>query len=381
MNGLESIVNSLAKKKEFYSCLGRWFRRNARPLPWRQTSNPYHIWVSEVMLQQTTVSAVLPYYTRFLAAFPSVHDLAAADELDVLKLWAGLGYYRRARMLHLSAQIVVRDFHGTIPRDENELRCLPGIGRYTANAIACFAYNRRLPLIEANTRRVLTRLVGITASKRVPESTLWRCAEWLLPVRRYREYNYALMELGSLVCTERTPQCHRCPVAEHCLSGQNSGGRVEANVALDTRRDLVWRRWRIWVFRTSDRSPLFLVCKFSEDQWHAGLFGFPFQEVVGESASGHGAGEQTGSFPKIAKIGDIRFSITRHRIEAEVFYVQLHHQEEANKIAFQCAGDLRWVSLAELQELPLASPYRRVLDRIYDFMRGEREHAGKAADR
>lgn len=381
MDCLESIVKLLAQKKEFYSSLRRWFRREARSLPWRETSDPYHVWVSEVMLQQTTVAAVMPFYMRFLAAFPSVFDLAAADELEVLRLWAGLGYYRRARMLHRAAQIIARDYNGKIPSDENELRRLPGVGRYTANAIACFAYNRRVPIIEANTRRVLVRLLGVATSNNVSEFTLWRCAERLLPVRSYREFNYALMELGSLVCTERAPRCHRCPIAKHCLSLAKSGCQVYVGGARARRQDLVHRRWRIWVFRTLDCPPLFLVCKFSENQWHAGLFGFPFQEVDSGDENSVEAGDRLCLFSRGSKIGDVRFSITRHRIEAEVFYVLVGQREEVTKTVFRCAGEFRWVNFAHLQELPLASPYRRILDIVYEYMRGEHEHAGKGAHR
>ncbi|MCX7626193.1 MAG: A/G-specific adenine glycosylase [Candidatus Sumerlaeaceae bacterium] len=381
MNTIDSIVNLLAAEREFYCSLRRWYRLNARELPWRQTSDPYLIWVSEVMLQQTTVATVLPYYLRFIAAFPSVESLAAADELDVLRRWAGLGYYRRARCLHRAARIIVNHYKGSIPRDEKLLQCLPGIGPYTANAIACFAFNRRLPIIEANTRRVMRRLLAIEKFSNVSETALWKCAQLLLPRRGYREFNYALMELGSLICTERAPQCDRCPVVEYCSAFKESRGRAEMRRSSSQRTAVVHLKWRIWVFRTCEVPPALLVRRFSDDQWHAGLFGFPFEEVVRGPRKAQEGGEWA-KFLRVAKrIFTMQFSITRHRIHADILYVPLRNREDVTENV-SCSGNgLMWVTLEHLEELPLASPHRRVLHGVYDFIRGELEHAGQGADR
>ena len=195
-----------------------WFRREARDLPWRRARDPYRIWLSEVMLQQTRVETVVPYYERFTAAFPTLADLARAEEKRVLKLWEGLGYYRRARHLHAAARWVVREGEGRLPGDAAGLMRLPGIGRYTAGAIASIAYDEPVPVLDGNVKRVLARLHRI---RRPLEGAavlrrLWALAEELVPPRRPGDLNQALMELGARFCTPRNPRCPACPIRSEC---------------------------------------------------------------------------------------------------------------------------------------------------------------------
>ncbi len=203
----------------------RWFDRHARNLPWRRTRDPYAIWISEVMLQQTQVATVIPYFERFLNAFPSLSALAAADEQHVLRLWEGLGYYRRARNLHQAAQLLHAEHAERFPDDADVLRRLPGFGRYTANAVLSQAFDRRLPILEANSRRVLCRLFGVRddPQEAAVQARLWTAAEALLPVKRVGAFNQALMELGALVCTPARPQCSRCPLSRQCQARRWSG--------------------------------------------------------------------------------------------------------------------------------------------------------------
>jgi A/G-specific adenine glycosylase len=197
-----------------------WYRRNRRDLPWRRTRDPYAIWISEAMLQQTRVETVIPYYERFLERFPDVSALAGADLDDVLGLWAGLGYYSRARNLHRAAQSVVADHGGALPSDPAALRALPGVGRYTAGAVASIAFDRPEPIVDGNIVRVLTRLFGIedeVEAKPVVER-LWDLAARFAAGPRPGALNQALMELGATVCTRRTPRCADCPLARRCLA-------------------------------------------------------------------------------------------------------------------------------------------------------------------
>lgn len=196
----------------------RWYERHARDLPWRRTTDPYRVWISEIMLQQTTVVAVVPYYERFLNRFPTVRDLAAADENDVLRLWEGLGYYSRARNLRKAAQIIVHEYDGLFPDEVAALQKLPGIGRYTAGAIASFAFDRRAPIVEANTLRLYSRLLGMADDPRAKagQEQLWSFAEAILPQTRPGRFNQALMELGASVCSPKEPDCEHCPVHAHC---------------------------------------------------------------------------------------------------------------------------------------------------------------------
>src|SRR5262249_26591429 len=186
-----------------------WFGRHRRDLPWRRTRDPYAIWVSEVMLQQTQVATVIPFFERFCRSFPTLAALAAADEQDVLRHWEGLGYYRRARALHRAAQVLAAHHDGTFPNDPDIVRRLPGIGRYTLGAVLSQAFDRRLPILEANSLRVLCRLFGVRADPRSGPTRrlLWRLAEELLPPRRVGDFNQALMELAALVSSPSSPRC------------------------------------------------------------------------------------------------------------------------------------------------------------------------------
>lgn len=197
-----------------------WFSQNGRDLPWRRTKDPYAIWLSEIMLQQTQTPTVVPYFERFLAAFPTLQALAQADQAEVLRLWEGLGYYRRAVQLHQAAQKIVSELGGQFPQTPEELLQLPGIGRYTAGAILSIAFDKRQPILEANTTRLWSRLLAYRAStvSAQAQRLFWYMAECILPRRQVGRFNQALMELGSMVCLPRQPRCEQCPVGRFCLA-------------------------------------------------------------------------------------------------------------------------------------------------------------------
>ncbi len=204
----------------FVDGLLAWYDAHRAELPWRASRDPYRVWLSEIMLQQTQVETVKPYFLRFVAAFPSVEALAAAPLDEVLKLWEGLGYYSRARNLHRAAQIVARELGGRFPDSIEGLLALPGIGRYTAGAIASIAFGVRAPVLDGNVIRVFSRLIDLEddVTQAATQAQLWRLAEERLPDERPGDYNQALMELGRLVCRPREPLCAQCPVREHCLA-------------------------------------------------------------------------------------------------------------------------------------------------------------------
>ncbi len=204
----------------FQSDLLAWYDAHADDLPWRASKDPYRVWLSEIMLQQTQVETVKPYFLRFLGAYPSVEALAAAPLDDVLKRWEGLGYYSRARNLHRAAQIVAFEMGGQFPPTVEGLQALPGIGRYTAGAISSIAFNQRAPVLDGNVIRVLSRIADIDqdVTQTSTQATLWALAESLLPDTRGGDYNQALMELGRRVCKPRDPLCAMCPVQAHCLA-------------------------------------------------------------------------------------------------------------------------------------------------------------------
>ncbi len=195
-----------------------WYASARRDLPWREDRDPYRILVSETMLVQTTVTAVVPFFARFLARFPTIEALAAADEAEVVKAWEGLGYYRRARQLHAAAKAVVSEFGGVIPDDPDALLSLPGVGRYIAGAVLSFAFDRPAPIVEANTQRVLTRWLAWRGDLKASatQARLWEAAGRLVPPTGAGTFNQAFMELGALICTPKAPLCLVCPVAVEC---------------------------------------------------------------------------------------------------------------------------------------------------------------------
>jgi len=228
----------------FRQNLLQWFDQHKRDLPWRRDRDPYHVWLSEIMLQQTRVAAAVEHYKRFLRRFPTIEKLAAARESSVLAAWSGLGYYRRARMMHAAARKIVHERSGKFPTTTRELGTLPGIGRYTAAAIASIAFDEPVAVVDGNVERVLQRLVG----KNIGGERLWQTAEGLLSQKRPGDFNQAMMELGATVCLPRQPKCLLCPVFNMCATrGELESSREvvpqkkrEIHYALDCRNGSVF---------------------------------------------------------------------------------------------------------------------------------------------
>jgi A/G-specific adenine glycosylase len=210
---VKAMVSTLQKHR-FRRKILAWYDLHARVLPWRVNRDPYRVWLSEIMLQQTRVAAVIEHYHEFLRRFPTVQKLAAAREASVLAAWSGLGYYRRARMLHAAAKVIVRQHEGMFPTSKERLQELPGIGRYTAAAIASIAFDEPAAVVDGNVERVLQRLLG----RRLAGEELWATANTLLEAKRPGDFNQAMMELGAVVCTPRAPACLMCPVVKLCAT-------------------------------------------------------------------------------------------------------------------------------------------------------------------
>jgi len=220
----DSYVIGLTSRENIQKGLLEWFKKNKRDLPWRKTKDPYAIWVSEIMLQQTQVTTVIPYYENFLQSFPTLRHLAKANLSKVLKVWEGLGYYSRARNLHRASQIVSNHFHGKIPDTLEDLLSLPGIGRSTAGAILSFAFHKEAPILDGNAKRVFSRLFAVSGNpgERKTEGLLWKISESLIPKGFSNPFNQALMDLGSMLCTAKEPECDHCPLNYFC-KGRASG--------------------------------------------------------------------------------------------------------------------------------------------------------------
>ena len=204
--------------KKLQLTLLKWFRKNARDLPWRKTYAPYHVWISEIMLQQTQMDRVVEFFNRWIARFPDIESITRANEEEVLKLWEGLGYYARVRNIMKSAKIIQAQHNGRLPAEHDQLLKLPGIGRYTAGAIMSIAFNIAYPLVDANIERVFARLFNLAkpVKDKKTHTFIWEKAADMLPRDKAREFNQALMELGALVCIARNPRCKICPIIQHC---------------------------------------------------------------------------------------------------------------------------------------------------------------------
>ena len=315
----------------FRAALTGWFRREGRDLPWRQTRDPYAILVSEVMLQQTQVGTVIDYYRRWLERFPTPGTLAAAPEQEVLAAWQGLGYYSRARNLHKAAQALVRDHGGRFPTTPEAIRALPGVGRYTAAAVATFAFDQPVPPVDGNIARVLARLLDF----REPVDTtaglesLWETATRWQPGTEAGFYNEAMMELGALVCTPRTPSCETCPVRRFC--GATEPGALP--VKKPRRKTVLLDEHCAWAVRDGR----ILLEQQTGSRWR-GLWRLPLLPAIAENA---------------APLLTLEYPFTHHRITLRVHPAELE------------AGECRkWFSTTDLGEVPMTAPHRRAVKQL-----------------
>ncbi len=331
-----------------------WFTRHRRDLPWRHTRDAYSIWVSEIMLQQTQVATVIPFYERFLRAFPTVEALAAADEQDVLRHWEGLGYYRRARHLHQAAKQLTTEYGGCLPDDPDKWRQLPGVGRYTLGAVLSQAFDRRLPILEANSIRVLCRFFAVRESPKQTNvlNALWSHAEQLLPGKGAGQFNQALMELGALVCTPRAPACGRCPLAKDCLARRLAIQETlpvqrpqPTPVAVDEVAVVVRRRREVLVVQRPEVG-----------RW-ANLWEFPHDALqAGEThavAAARMLPAKTGIDADFGReLTTITHAVTRYAITM-VCLEATHRRGRFNSAFFQKG---RWINPRQLGQLPFSSP-------------------------
>jgi A/G-specific adenine glycosylase len=342
-------------------------------LPWRRTRDPYAIWISEVMLQQTQVKTVIPYWERWMRELPDVQTLAAAKPATVLKLWEGLGYYTRARNVRQAARAIVARHGGRFPDKFQEILALPGVGRYTAGAICSIAFNQPTPVLDGNVIRVLTRLFGVDGDPRAKavNARLWHLAEQLVIraafhgkiARRSKlalnghgpcsQLNQALMELGAVICTPRQPQCPRCPLRRHCVARRQ--GRTEELPRKRARPTPVARRLVAFVAECSGRC---LVQQRPAGGVNARLWEFPNVEADGAAVGVRAmARNSLGAAPAtLQPLCTVRHSITRNRITLEAFRARLSKRPRRRVVG------ARWLRPVELGQLAFAGAHRRILE-------------------
>jgi len=344
-------VNLAAIRRRLLS----WYETHKRDLPWRRTSDPYAIWISETMLQQTQVSTVIPYYNRFMKAFPNIEALDRAPLSQVLALWSGLGYYRRAENLKKTARILAARHGARLPDDAKNLSALPGIGDYSAGAILSIAFGKPHPAVDGNTRRVLARLFLLSGERKLRDAALR-----LVSKSSPGKFNQGLMELGSVVCTPKNPRCAECPVASSC-STYGYGPRPSTRPA----RKAAQTRAVTWPLAIARCHGKLLLRRRTAEGILAGLWEFP----GGENASphpfqslfeGHLAGiENSGA----RAIGEISHAITNRRIRAPVFLVELAPAAQAR---FD-RPSWRWVTPAALRHYPTSSMTRKAFRLLAEY--------------
>jgi A/G-specific adenine glycosylase len=308
-----------------------WFRANARDLPWRRTHDPYAIWVSEIMLQQTQVKTVLPFWERWMRELPTLEAAAHARPEKIHKLWEGLGYYTRARNLQKAARLILEKHEGRFPRTFDDILALPGIGRYTAGAISSIAFNQPRPILDGNVMRVLARIFGIAEDPREKKTNqqLWQLAEALVLQAHTKKQkskfacshlNQSLMELGALVCTPRNPQCLICPIKKLCVAFQENRTEELPNIA--KRAAATARRFVAFVIEYRGK---FLVRQRPEKVVNAHLWEFPNVEVNGAPMDMAEIFKSHFGFapPGLKPLPVVKHSITRYRITLEAFHVRL----------------------------------------------------------
>lgn len=348
----------------FSNNLLRWYARQGRKLPWRGSQDPYAVWVSEIMLQQTRVEAVIPYFMRWMDRFPGISKLAAASEQDVLASWEGLGYYSRARNIHKAAIITMEQHGGELPHDLATLRKLPGIGRYTASAIASMAFGQDVPTLDANIRRVLSRTFNVTEPADAPagEDILWKLAEKHLPKGSAGDYNQALMDLGAMLCLPKNPRCLICPFQGMCQARRL--GSQEQLPVLKPKAKIPHHTVTAAVVR---RGGKVLLAKRPSKGLLGGMWEFPggkmekdeklrtclTREIREELGAGISVGELFGIY---------QHAYTHFRITLHAFFCELT-DGEPKPIE---VDELAWVSLENLTQYPMGKVDRKIAQKLAD---------------
>jgi A/G-specific adenine glycosylase len=339
--------------RRFQKRILHWYDKNKRILPWRINPTPYRVWISEIMLQQTQAKTVIQYFDRFIRQFPDLYVLARSKESKVLELWAGLGYYSRARNLHKAARQMVKKY-GSFPREFKAILALPGVGRYTAGAICSLAFNQRQPILDGNVRRLLIRLNGI--KKHVADSQHWDQMSALLPETRVSSFNQAMMELGAMVCVPFQPQCRQCPVRGFCEAHRHG---IQNGIPVAQPKQTP--QGVSIVILMLEKSGKILLTSGKKPSFIPGDWGLPFKsipkgEVAAETASLL-CSRLLGRAIPLSPLIPICHSITRYRICANGFRGEVNGSIRNLEIADR----IRWVSRVSLKKFLISSLFQKVI--------------------
>lgn len=333
-----------------------WYRKNGRTLPWRGHPDPYAVWVSEIMLQQTRVETVIPYFEKWMKQFPTIKTLADSSEHDVLNLWEGLGYYSRARNLHKAAKIVVEKYHGELPRDLGALGQLPGIGRYTVGAIASMAFGLDEPTLDGNLRRIFARVFDVSQPADAPtgEKILWGLAAEHLPKGQAGDFNQALMDLGATICLPKNPRCLICPLMKLCKAREL--GIQEKRPVLKPKKSTPYY---VHAAAVIVRQGYVLLAKRQSKGLLGGMWEFPNGRVSGDPAKELAKAIQTVYRLKVRRkdaLGIVQHAYTHFKVTVHAFNCGL--------VSMSKNKNLKWVKVMDLEEYPMGKVDRQIANKI-----------------
>ncbi|MCR8923027.1 A/G-specific adenine glycosylase [Dasania sp. GY-MA-18] len=347
----------MPKAFNFSLAVLKWFDQHGRKdLPWQHNITPYRVWVSEIMLQQTQVATVIPYFERFMAQLPTVQDLAQASEDEVLHLWTGLGYYSRARNLHKSAQIVCNELRGEFPSDVASLCELPGIGRSTAGAISAIAFGQVAAILDGNVKRVLARCYAIAGwpGKGDVLKALWHQAEALKPTKRIADYTQAMMDLGATLCTRSKPQCERCPLQQHCLAYAQQN---QADYPGKKPKKALPVKATCMLILENEQGELLLEKRPNSGIW-GGLWIFPQLETP-QHIDQHLADEKLITLDKQQQWPSYRHTFSHYHLDITPVHIKVraHSQQVAERQQL-------WYNRAQPANVGLAAPIKKLLAQL-----------------
>lgn len=341
-----------------------WYARSGRDLPWRRTRDPYAIWISEIMLQQTQVKTVLPYYDRWLKQFPTVKILAAAGQQTVLKAWEGLGYYARARNLHRAAQMIVERFDGVFPSNFDDAMSLPGIGRTTAGGILSSAFNLPLPIMDGNVKRVLARLIGLDVPPAKALDRLWEISTNLVPPDHGRDFNQAFMDLGATLCTPHNPACLICPWQADCQAYQQNR---QAELPISERKKPLPHKSFGLVAMINQQNQA-LIYQRPEKGLLGGLWDFPNVEVakgrsVANAIKNSIAVEYAVQFELGEAVMQVDHTYTHFKATYHLYRAQFQQAMDTSDL-LPMDAQKKWVGVNDLRQYPFPKSHLKMLDRL-----------------
>jgi len=349
------MQNNIFAKK-----LCAWYQKYSRKLPWRETTDPYKIWISEIMLQQTTVNAVIPYYQKWIKVYPTVYHVAKAPLQKILKLWQGLGYYTRAKNIHLSSKIICDQYQGKVPKDPSLLKKLPGFGPYTVGAVMSIAFDKRHPIVDANVRRVFMRILAIDGfADTTQDPKILVHLEKIMPKRNLRTFNQALMELGALVCRNHEPLCSICPVKSLCL-GYKKG--IQEIIPQPKKRVINDIDAAIGILKRENK---YFIQKRPERGLLAGLWEFPGGKLRSREtpiqALKRELKEELGIEVKRARhVMNVRHFYTQYRVNLHVSICEPTSYPQPQKTR-------KWVTLKDLRMFPMPSGSAKIVERLSEI--------------